>query len=113
MPSLNSNTVISNGFVEDGLSEISNIFGFIFVSIWVCVNTIEQDSAFVIVCAETKFVLQVRLHAAVHHSETSVFSTVGSTLESRDIAPPGDVVVLLAHFFGGGVSPLPGSISLT
>ena len=70
-------------------------------------NAIGQDSVFVII---SKFVLQVSLHTAVHHSEASVLSTVDSTLESRDIAPPGDVIVLLAHSFGGRFTSLPGSI---
>ena len=93
------------------MSRISNIFGLILVSIWVPCECLGQDSAFVIVGAETKFVLQISFHAVVHHSEASALSTVSSTLESRDIAPPGDVVVLLAHSFGGSFTSLPGSQS--
>ena len=52
-------------------------------------------------CGKTELILQVRLHTSSHHSEDSVLCMVVSTLESGDVAPPGDIVVL-AHSLGGG-----------
>ena len=65
---------------------------------------------FVTVGVKSKLVLQVSIYAAVHHSQASVLSTVGSTLESRDISPPCDITVLLAHSFGGRFIFFPASI---
>ena len=69
-----------------------------------CVNAIRQDSAVVIIS------LQVRLHTSSYPSGSLDFVNGRLTLESRDVAPQGDIVVYLAHSFSGAFVPLTVSI---